>query len=218
MPAPIYLLEGFSGMKMNGQHHRSRCTKSGDSRTVGRIIKSAASSGPRGIASEVLSSIEPAQGPGRSPAETSAPLPTRGPGRLLIGSPKPSWTQEPEQLPTRSSARLWSQNPGQSPAGSPMPGNYCFFLSMNSIIWTDSASDQPQVRAKCVPKCVPNMHIWPSVDLLLFFGWCHKSLFDKHKWFCSQRLTNSNFGLEIRCSVHLSYERKTLSFWDLITF
>ena len=62
MPAPIYLLEGFSGMKMNGQHHRSRCTKSGDSQTIGRIIKSAASSGPRGIASEVLSSIEPAQG------------------------------------------------------------------------------------------------------------------------------------------------------------
>lgn len=64
MPAPIYLLEGFSAMKMNGQHHRSRCTKSGDLRTVGRIIKSAASSGPRGIASEDLSSIEPAQGPG----------------------------------------------------------------------------------------------------------------------------------------------------------
>ena len=104
MPAPIYLLEGFSGMKMNGQHHRSRCTKSGDSRTVGRIIKSAANSGPRGIASEVLNSIEPAQGPGRSPAETSAPLPTRGPGRLLVGSSKPSRTQGPEQLPTRSSA------------------------------------------------------------------------------------------------------------------
>ena len=126
--------------------------------------------GPRGIASEVLSSsIEPAQEPGRSPAETSAPLPTREPGRLLVVSSKPSRTQGPEQLPTRSSARLWAQDPGQSPAGSPMPGNYCFFLSMNSIIWTDSASDQPQVRAKCVPSACQSACQTCTFDLRLTF-------------------------------------------------
>ncbi len=31
-------------------------------------------------------------------------------------------------------------------------------------------------------------------------------------------LEPATYGLEIRCSVHLSYGRKSLSFWELITF
>ncbi len=64
-----------------------------------------------------------------------------------------------------------------------------------------------------------------GVSLVLAGAKTKPNFFTSPKFIAINELTSrpaglepATYGLEIRCSVHLSYERKTLSFWDLITF